>query len=55
MTANIMVNRPAHTSESGALKIYETIMKAELDPQIFYHRGRPSNFQICGEGLPFED
>jgi hypothetical protein len=41
-----------HTAESGAKKIYETIWLKNLNSQIFYHRARESNFEICGNGLP---
>lgn len=42
----------AHTAESGAQKIYETIFLPELNYDVFYHRARKSDFDACGEGLP---
>ncbi len=44
----------AHTAESGAQKIYETIFLPDLSYDVFYHRARKTDFHSCGVGLPRE-
>jgi hypothetical protein len=34
--------------------MHETIFLSELNPDVFYHRARKSDFFICGQGLPRE-
>jgi hypothetical protein len=43
-----------YSSESGAIRIYETIFLENLDSEIFYHRARKSDYFRCGEGLPYD-
>ncbi len=44
----------AHTAESGAQKIYETIFLPDLSDKDFYHRARKTDFYTCGGDLPRE-
>jgi hypothetical protein len=56
MTKNLdeKIKQIAHSSESGAEKIVQTIFYPDLDPNVFYHRGRKSDFYCNGDGLPWE-
>ena len=49
--------KPAHaySSHSGAVRIYQSAVEKGLNPEIFYHRGRESNFMQCGSELPFDE
>ena len=40
---------------SGAVRIYQTAMNEQGKPEVFYHRGRESDYVKCGEGLPVDD
>jgi hypothetical protein len=46
MDPNILAK--AHSSESGAERIHQTLFFPDLDADTFYHRARKSDFVICG-------
>lgn len=50
-----MENPFSYSSYSGAFRIYQTALREDPKSEIFYHRGRISDYHCCGEGLPFDD
>lgn len=54
MTVKVHDNPNAYSSESGAFRIYQSATEKGLSADIFYHRGRESNYLLCGDGLPLD-
>ena len=44
-----------YSSYSGAMRIFESAVDEKATSDIFYHRGRESNYEVCGNGLPYDE
>ena len=54
MTAD--VSRPnSYLCFSGAMRMYQTAVDQKATSDIFYHRGRKSDFVHCRMELPFDE
>lgn len=50
-----MDNPFSYSSYSGAMRIYQTAVREDAKSEIFYHRGRISDYVSCGFGLPMDE
>ena len=56
MTTEIRTVRPnLYSCYSGAFRIYQIAMNKEATSDVFYQRMRKSDYDNCGEELPFDD
>ena len=55
MTEGFKDKANIYSCRSGAIRIYQAAMDEKASSDIFYHRGRHSDYIGCGEGLPLDD